>query len=142
MTVKALVQPTDSPQGFIVWMSADGAATLVGLRGEADFATLPVFVNVLARVIAEDHGAVVIDLTEASFIDTAIVRTIGRAAGLLRERDRELTVRSPSRLAGRVLALFGLLHLVERGGYADMNPEPAALPPDPARTADPGRRRA
>jgi anti-anti-sigma factor len=114
MTVRGLVQATDSSRGFIVSMSADGAATLVGLRGEADFATLPAFVNVLARVIAEDHGAVVIDLTETAFIDTAIVRTIGRAAELLRERDRQLTLRSPSRLAGRVLLVFGLSHLVER----------------------------
>ena len=115
MTVRGLVQATDSPQGFIVSMSADGAATLVGVRGEADFATLPAFVNVLARVIAEDRGAVVIDLTETAFIDTAIVRAIGRAAELLHERNRRLTLRSPSRLAGRVLVIFGLTELVEHG---------------------------
>jgi len=70
---------------------------------------------VLARVIAEDRGAVVIDLTETAFIDTAIVRAIGRAAEVLRERDRPLIVRSPSRLAARVLEIFGLCHLVEPG---------------------------
>ena len=115
MTVRGLVQATDSPQGFIVSMSADGAATLVGVRGEADYGTLPAFVNVLARVIAEDHGVVVIDLTETVFIDTAIVRAIGRAAEILHERDRQLRLRSPSNLASRVLVVFGLSHLVEHG---------------------------
>jgi anti-anti-sigma regulatory factor len=60
-------------------MSAEGDATIVNLRGDADPATLQVLVDVLARVIAEHDGAVVIDPAQTEFIDTATVRAIRRA---------------------------------------------------------------
>ena len=52
-------------------------------------------------------------LAQAEFIDTATARVLGRAGEFLGHRGRQLTPRSPSRLAIRVLAVFGLCHLVE-----------------------------
>jgi anti-sigma B factor antagonist len=101
--------------GLVASTSIEGTATVIALRGEADIATLPVLVDMLARVVADDLGAVVINLAPTTFIDTATVRILDRARQLLSDRDRELTFRSPSRLAARVLTCFGLSHLVEPG---------------------------
>jgi anti-anti-sigma factor len=99
--------------GLIVSVSVEGTTSVVALRGEGDLATLSVLVRVLARVIAEDNGAVVVDLAETDFFDTASVRVVGRAAQYLRTRERRLTVRSASRQSVMVLSAFGLSHLLE-----------------------------
>ena len=101
-------------RGLVVSLSVEGTATVVALRGEGDLATLPVLVNVLARVIAEDAGAVVVDLAEADFFDTASVRVVGRAGEYLGARGRLLTIRSASRQAVMTVAAFGLSHLLDR----------------------------
>jgi len=111
MTLTELAQSTRP--WLVVSSSTDGVATVIALRGEADPATLPLVVDILARVIADDEGAVVIDLAQTEFIDTATVRAIGRAGQLLGDHGRQLTLRSPSRLAVQVLAFGGLSHLVE-----------------------------
>jgi anti-anti-sigma factor len=104
--------------GLVVSRSVEGTATVIAVGGEADVASLAVLVDILARVIADDHGAVVIDLGPTTFIDTATVRALDSARRFLGDRDRELTFRSPSRLAARVLASFGLSQLVEPGAAA------------------------
>ena len=62
---------------------------------------------------ARTAGNVVIDLAETEFIDTATVRVFAVAQQLLDRHDRKLTLRSPSRLAARMLYLFGLTDLIE-----------------------------
>ena len=97
-----------------VSVSAEGDATVIALRGEADIATMPGVVEALARVIADHEGDVVVDLAEISFIDAGTVRVVLQAKETL-GGGRRLTLRSPSRNAGRVLAIFGLCDLVEGG---------------------------
>jgi anti-anti-sigma factor len=92
---------------------AEGTRTVVVLLGEADFSTRPVLADALSRVIALHTGDVVIDLAEAEFIDTDTVRVLAVAQQLLDRHDRKLTFRSPSRLAARMLYLFGLTDLIE-----------------------------
>ena len=92
---------------------ADGTRTVIDLRGEWDLSTRSVLCDVLSKVIALSTGDVVMDLTEATFIDTAIVRALAGAQQLLDRQERKLTFRSPSRLATRVLHLFGLTDLIE-----------------------------
>lgn len=87
--------------------------SVVSLRGEADISTRRVLCDVLCRVIADRTGDVVIDMADTTFVDTAIVRALGTAQQLLDRQDRILTVRSPSRLAARVLQVFGLTDLIE-----------------------------
>lgn len=94
-------------------MHAEGTLTVVALRGETDISTRRVLCDVLCRVIADGTGGVVIDLAEATFIDTAIVRAIATAEHLLHRHDRILTLRTPSRLATRLLQEFGLTDLIE-----------------------------
>ena len=112
MALATLVHLTPPAAGLDVSVSAGTGATVIALRGEADVATLPVVVDALTRVIADHRGDVVVDLAETEFIDTATLRALLRAREVLDWGGRRLTFRSPSRIAGRVLAVFGLSHLV------------------------------
>ncbi len=89
-------------------LRAEGTATVLVLRGEADLATRSLVSDALSRVIGTRTGDVVVDLAEVEFIDTAIVRVLAEAQHLLDRQGRVVTFRSPSRLAIRVLGLFGL----------------------------------
>jgi anti-anti-sigma factor len=91
----------------------EGRRTVIALRGESDLSTRRVLCDVLCRAIALRSGDVVIDLAEATFVDTAIVRALAETQQLLDLQGRKLTFRSPSRLAARVLHLFGLADRIE-----------------------------
>ena len=97
--------------GLAATVFADGAVTVVALRGEADRATLHVVRDALADVISDREGDVVVDLAQTEFMDTAALRTVLRARETLVGTGRQLTLRSPSRSAGRLLGIFGLGHL-------------------------------
>jgi anti-anti-sigma factor len=99
---------------------AEGTRSVIALRGDADISTRRDLIEVLCRVIAEGTGAVVIDLAQATFIDTAIVRVLATAQQLLDRQDRILALRSPSRLATHVFQLFGLTDLI----HIDEPPQP------------------
>lgn len=119
MTLTGVAQSRWLVPNLVVSVSVEGDATVVGPRGEADIATLAVIDAALARVIADHQGAVVVDLAHTEFIDTATVRALCRAQQALADRGRQLTFRSPSRLAVRLLASFGLTHLVQPGGTVE-----------------------
>ncbi len=91
----------------------EGARTVVVLRGGTDVATKPVLCDVLSRVVASAGGDVVIDLGAATFIDIATARVLATAQQLLDGQNRQLTFRSPSRLAARLLHVFELTDLIE-----------------------------
>jgi anti-anti-sigma factor len=90
----------------------EGTRNVIDLQGEADISTRRPLSNVLCRVIALEDGDVVVDLTEATFIDSAIARALATAQQLLDRQGRILTVRTPSRLAAR-LQVLGLADLIE-----------------------------
>jgi anti-anti-sigma factor len=113
MTLTRLEQSTLPTDALVASLSTEGDSTVVALRGEADVSTLPVIVDVLARVIADHDGPVVIDLAEIAFIDTGSIRALARAEAFLGGRGRELTLRSPSRMAVRMVTLLELAHLIE-----------------------------
>ena len=112
MSAATLVQSAPPAVGLDVVMFTEGATTIVALRGEADIATLPVVVDALARVIADRDGDVVVDLAQTDFMDTAALRAVLVAREELHAGERQLTLRSPSRIAVRLLGVFGLSHLV------------------------------
>ena len=91
----------------------EGTSTVVVLRGESDFSTTSVLSDVLSRVITLWSGDVVIDLADAEFIDSSTVGVLAAAQESLDRQQRKLTFRSPSRLAARVLQVFGLSDLIE-----------------------------
>jgi len=92
---------------------AESGRTVIALRGEADISARPALCETLSQVIASGRGDVVIDLAETTFIDTAIVRTLATGQQLLERQGNSLTFRSPSRLAARILQVFGLTDLIE-----------------------------
>lgn len=110
MSVGTLWRST--PPGLDVSVLMEGSTTVVILRGEADIATLPVVVEVLAGVIADHDGDVIVDLEQTAFIDTGALRAVLRARQVLLGDGRGLTLRSPSQIAGRLLEVFGLCFLV------------------------------
>ncbi len=113
MSTATLAQPAAPLAGGLeVSVSAEGATTVVALQGEADVATLPALTDAFARIIAAGEGDVVVDLARLEFLDTATIRAVVRARAVLAGDGRQLTLRSPSRIAGRVLAVFGLTQLV------------------------------
>ena len=114
MTVIELDQPNAPLLPFAAGVATQGTSAVVTLRGEADFFTLPVVVEVLARVISEHDGPVIVDLAKTSFIDGRTLCALGRAAGFLASHDRTLTVREPSSLAVRLLDLLGLAEVIQQ----------------------------
>jgi anti-anti-sigma factor len=116
MSLATLVQSTPTVAGLNLSVSVEGGATVLALRGEADVATLPAVVDALAGIIADHEGDVVVDLAQTEFIDTATLRALLRAREVLGGGGRQLAFRSPSRIAGRVLTLFGLSFLVSPEG--------------------------
>ena len=76
-------------------LHVEGTRSVVVLRGEADISTRRALCSVLCRVIADRTGDVVIDLAEATFVDTAIVRALATAQQLLDRQDRILPLRAP-----------------------------------------------
>jgi anti-anti-sigma regulatory factor len=99
---------------------AEGSRTVVIVRGGADLPhapSRPVVFDVLARVVAVGTGDVVIDLAEVELLDTAAFFTMAAAERMLGSEGRKVTFRSPSRLAARVLSLFGLHDLIEAREY-------------------------
>lgn len=113
MTLTRLAFPAHPVAVFVVSVSAEGPPTVIAVRGEADCATLPTFVDVLDRVLADGEGPVVVDLAETTFIDSATVRALAQFGRRLGEHGRRLTLRSPSRIAARVLGILGFSHLVD-----------------------------
>ena len=111
MSVAMRVTQTSCARGLTATVSAEGAATVVAFQGEADRATLHVVRDALAEVINDRQGDVVVDLAEMEFMDSAALRTVLGARDVLAGTGRHLTLRSPSRSAGRLLGVFGLGHL-------------------------------
>ena len=113
MTVAELDRAPRPLAAFAPRIGAEGTSTVPALYGEADVSTLPTVVDALARAISEHDGDVVVDLAKTSFIDTATLSALGRAAQFLASRDRTLTVRRPSQLTLRVLAFLGVSDLIQ-----------------------------
>ena len=115
MTLTELPNSTVLSAPLTTSLSHDGPVTVVAFRGEADLSTLPVVSEVLAQVIADSDGPVVIDLAATEFIDAGTMRALALAWQFLADRGRTLTLRSPSELTTRMLGLHDLSHLVDLG---------------------------
>ena len=93
--------------------TTDAVHTVVALRGELDAAALNTLVDTFDDAIAQDDSDVVVDLADVEFIGAAWIGALIRSRAALRAQDRELTVRSPSRVVYRLLDLCGLSYLIE-----------------------------
>ena len=113
MALTELARPRYQLARFEAPVSVEGAAVVVALRGEADLFTLPAIRAAVARANAHYRGPVIVDLAETSFLDIGTLRALGRAAEFVRSQGRSLTLRAPSPVALRLLALVGLSPLAE-----------------------------
>lgn len=102
--------------GFEVSVCRDLQGTIVTVSGEADLFTRPVLMEALVAAVAEPDGPVVVDLSQAVFIDAGSMRVLTQAAREVQDRGRTFVLRSPSRIATRVIEFFGLTSLCE--GYS------------------------
>ena len=91
----------------------DVTPTVVSLTGELDAAALNTLLQTFDAAIARDRSDVVVDLAAVDFIGAAWIGTLVRSRARLHAQDRELTVRSPSRVVNRLLDLCGLSYLIE-----------------------------
>jgi anti-anti-sigma factor len=93
--------------------------TVVALRGELDSAALMSLVDTFDEAIAQDDSDIVVDLAGVDFIGAAWIGTFVRSRAVLQTQDRELTLRSPSRVVFRLLDLCGLSYLTEPIGVTE-----------------------
>ena len=94
-------------------LRAEGARHVIALYGDLDLSIRRDLCDLLALVVAFGVGDVVIDLREATFVSSAIVRCLAIGNQLLVSDDRKLTFRSPSTQVVRWLLVFGLTALIE-----------------------------
>ena len=89
----------------------DAGRTVYSLRGEHDASTAADLSSDLARVLTEDEGDVVLDLSQVDFMGASTVSIIVSARALLERQNRRLTLQLPTRCARRVLEICGLTDL-------------------------------
>ena len=94
-------------------VSRDGERAVVWLDGEQDIATAAVLADTLANLTSADDANLIVDLSGVTFMSTATIDELIRARNLLLGLSRNLTLRSPSKCARRLLDLGGLALLVE-----------------------------
>jgi anti-anti-sigma factor len=94
-------------------VSREGERTVVWLDGEEDIATVAVLADMLATVTSADDADLIVDLSGATFISTATIDQLIQARNLLLGLSRNLTLRSPSKFARRLLDISGLAGLIE-----------------------------
>jgi len=92
-----------------------GGGCIVRLLGEHDVSTVGELSATMVRAVDLDDD-VVLDLSEVEFMAAATVSIILRTRELLHRRSKSLSVRSPSRVARRVLELCRVEDLIEPGG--------------------------
>ena len=118
-----MARPSSSPHELVAQKirlrlisSRDAAATppVLELTGEFDLDTVPDIDRFLRRNLGplyhQDH--LVIDLAEATFVDSSFIAFLVRLATDQRARRKELVLVRPAGQVRRVLALVGLPNLV------------------------------
>jgi anti-anti-sigma factor len=85
---------------------------LLSLRGEHDLSTQPSLSEQIERVAAAG-GPVIIDLTDADFIDSSILRVLASTAVNRTAEPRIAVVIPPGREAMRILRVTGIAALLE-----------------------------
>ncbi len=93
--------------------------SVVWLEGEHDISTRDVLAAVLAKAIALDESAVVVDLSGVHFISVATICLILDAKNLLERRARSLVLRAPPPFVRRVFDACHLSDLLDREPSAD-----------------------
>ena len=94
-------------------VSRDKGRAILWLAGEHDIATVPVVLDAVADATMVDDADLVVDLSGVTFMGAATIGALIGSRNRLLPQCRNLTLRSPSRSARRVLDVCGLSDLVE-----------------------------
>jgi stage II sporulation protein AA (anti-sigma F factor antagonist) len=73
-------------------VSQQGAVAIAEVRGEVDMANSIQFTDEILGKVSDDTTALVVDLTELEYIDSAGVRSLFEIASALRMRDQFLAI--------------------------------------------------
>jgi anti-anti-sigma factor len=90
-------------------IAREAEQAIVWLDGEEDIATVTILAGILARAISADDRDLIVDLSGVTFLSIATVDELRRVRNTLLRQNRNLSLRSPSAQARRVLDLCGLL---------------------------------
>lgn len=99
--------PSGSP------VSRDEGRAVLWLAGEHDIATVPVVLGAVADATLVDDTDLVVDLSGVTFMGAATIGALIGSRNHLLRQSRNLTLRSPSQCARRVIDVCGLSHLIE-----------------------------
>jgi anti-anti-sigma factor len=97
---------------FGLTTSFAGFEAILTLHGEVDLTSAPELSVHLDHAIDQGRRFVVLDLAGLEFIDDSGLAVIGTSAQRLAQSGGALSIRSPSAMVRRLLALVGLLDLV------------------------------
>jgi anti-sigma B factor antagonist len=86
---------------------------LVAFHGELDALSAPDLAARLGEVVALPTGALVIDLSDCTFIDSLGIATVVRTSKGMRARDRPVAVAASNPQVRRTLTLTGADELLE-----------------------------
>ena len=82
---------------------------LIAARGDIDHVTSRLLADALRSVTLEHHGAVVVDLTETAFIDSAGISALLNGLRRLTRLRRKMFIVCPPGAARRVFEVLGLV---------------------------------
>jgi anti-anti-sigma factor len=95
------------------FLSPEGGRTVLWLDGEHDISTRFAVSDSLEAAFSANDADVIVDLSGVTFVGAATIDEFVRGRNTLRGQCRNLTLRSPSRTARRLLDVMGLTNLVE-----------------------------
>jgi anti-anti-sigma factor len=86
---------------------------VVALKGEHDLSTGPELRALLQKLIGE-NSKVLVDVTEAEFIDSTVLQTLMLAAGLARKADQRFILVAGTRpIVSTALRVSGVINCLE-----------------------------
>jgi anti-sigma B factor antagonist len=98
---------------FVVDTRRQGAAEVVQVSGEVDIATAPLLRAVLDTVVGRRPTLVVVDLSEATFLDAHALSALTALRRRLAGRHARLVLRDPSPIVLRLLELTEMTQAFE-----------------------------
>jgi anti-sigma B factor antagonist len=106
-------------------------AYVVSLSGEVDLYTAPEFKQQLLEVIAQGGRQVVVDFTDATFIDSTTLGVLVGGVKRLRTKDGELSLVCSDRNISKIFEITGLdrvfaIYQTRDEAVAALEPQPSA----------------
>ena len=98
---------------FLLAVDLAGAQPVVRIVGEVDMANSPAVKNTLAELVEGGHLAVVVDLTEVTFMDSSGLHVLVETQRRLSEFGGKVVLRRPRPAVGRLLEVTGITAIFE-----------------------------